>query len=84
MSRCTSRTWPTPRLTALFLPEILPIAAPSLVFVVPGPIDTRTGGYEYDRRIIDGLRRAGWDVSLHQLAATFPFPSAADRDDADF
>ncbi len=70
-------------MTALFLPEILPAAAPSLVFVVPGPIDTRTGGYEYDRRIIDGLRRAGWDVSLHQLAATFPFPSSADRDEAD-
>ncbi|HEY6507931.1 MAG TPA: hypothetical protein VIY56_07945, partial [Vicinamibacterales bacterium] len=61
----------------------MPVAAPSLIFVVPGPIDTRTGGYEYDRRIIDGLRRAGWEVSLHQLADSFPFPSPGDRDEAE-
>ena len=29
---------------------------------------TRTGGYEYDRRIIEGLRRGGWSVSTSALS----------------
>ena len=34
-------------------------------FVVPGPLDQRTGGYLYDRRIIAGLRSQGAAVGVH-------------------
>ena len=40
--------------------------------VVPGSIDQQTGGYIYDRRMVDGLRAAGWQVAVHSLAGAFP------------
>jgi glycosyltransferase involved in cell wall biosynthesis len=43
-----------------------------LHFVVPGPLDQRTGGYIYDRRIVEGLRALGWTVQVHELAGRFP------------
>src|SRR5262245_17897677 len=49
---------------------------PAAVFVVPGPLDTATGGTIYDRRIVEGLRRRGWDVTAIELEGTFPFPTA--------
>ena len=48
-----------------------------VVFVVPGNLESRTGGYIYDRRIIDGLRAAGWTVSLQTLDESFPRPTSA-------
>lgn len=39
---------------------------------VPGPLDQRTGGYLYDARMVAGLRAAGWDVEVHELAGSFP------------
>lgn len=50
---------------------------PSAVFVVPGSIDTRTGGSIYDRKLADGLRRRGWDIAVVELEASFPQPTAA-------
>ena len=49
----------------------------SIGFLVPGRLDARTGGYLYDRRMIDGLRAHGWRVDLRELDGAFPFPSAA-------
>lgn len=46
-------------------------------FVVPGDLGTRTGGYGYDRRIVDGLRSSGDQVHVHRLHEGFPHP---DRD----
>jgi glycosyltransferase involved in cell wall biosynthesis len=43
-------------------------------FVVPGPLDQRTGGYLYDKRIIEGLRAGGTAVTVHELAGRFPLP----------
>jgi glycosyltransferase involved in cell wall biosynthesis len=48
-----------------------------LLFLVPGQIETPTGGYVYDRRIVDGLRRLGWSVQVHSLDTSFPFPTPA-------
>lgn len=50
-----------------------------LYFVVPGDINIRTGGYRYDKRIIEGLAEQGWTVHLIQLYGDYPFPSAAQR-----
>ena len=50
---------------------------PAAVFVVPGSIDTRTGGSIYDRRMADGLRRRGWDIAIVELDGGFPQPATA-------
>ena len=52
-------------------------AAPALAFAVPGDLATPTGGYAYDRMIVAGLRRLGWDVAVVDLGEGFPRVSAA-------
>lgn len=52
----------------------------SVVLVVPGGLHTRTGGYEYDRRIVEGLREDGWWVDVRELSGSYPTPAAADRE----
>lgn len=49
----------------------------SLELVVPGDLETATGGYEYDRRIVNGLRSRGWAVRVHSLGSSFPAPTSA-------
>lgn len=53
------------------------MSAPRLHLVVPGALDQRTGGYLYDARMANGLRRRGWRVDVHNLAGTFPDADAA-------
>jgi glycosyltransferase involved in cell wall biosynthesis len=53
-----------------------------LAFAVPGDLDTPTGGYAYDKRIIAELRRLGWDVEVIDLGNEFPRPSDAARKNA--
>ena len=50
-----------------------------LAFAVPGDLATPTGGYRYDRRIIQELRRLGWQVDVVNIGDSFPFPSIAQR-----
>ena len=50
---------------------------PSVVLVVPGRLDARTGGSIYDRRIVEGLRQRGWFVEVLELDASFPYPTSA-------
>lgn len=50
-------------------------AGKRLVFAIPGDIETRSGGYGYDRRIMAELRTLGWQVEHLQLPAGFPVPN---------
>jgi glycosyltransferase involved in cell wall biosynthesis len=46
------------------------------VFAVPGDLDTPTGGYAYDKRMIAELRALGWRPEYVNLGDGFPDPSA--------
>jgi glycosyltransferase involved in cell wall biosynthesis len=46
-------------------------------FVIPGDWHTPTGGYRYDRRIVESLRQQGWQVDRCTLGDGFPWPDAA-------
>jgi glycosyltransferase involved in cell wall biosynthesis len=54
----------------------------SLVFIVPGRLETRTGGYEYDRQMVVGLRARGWSVEVREIDGSFPRPTSAALDEA--
>lgn len=55
---------------------------PLVTLVVPGRLGTHTGGYIYDRRIVDGLRARGWSVDVRELDPGFPDPTDAALADA--
>ncbi|WP_395678527.1 glycosyltransferase family 4 protein [Inquilinus sp.] len=50
----------------------------SIAFLLPGDPESRTGGYIYDKRIVEGLRGLGRPVTLHRLGDGFPVPSRAE------
>lgn len=41
-------------------------------FLLPGALDQLTGGYLFDRHVIDGLRAMGREVSVIELPGRFP------------
>jgi glycosyltransferase involved in cell wall biosynthesis len=51
-------------------------------FAIPGDITTLTGGYIYERRLLEGLRARGRDVAHIELGASFPCPTPDDMADA--
>jgi len=51
-------------------------------FASPGPLDQPTGGYRYDKRILDRLERKHVDCVRHELPGQFPEPDAAALDAA--
>jgi len=59
-------------------PDVLAPAPPrasELDFILPGDPAAFTGGYEYARRIVAGLRALGWNVMVRGLDASFPAPT---------
>lgn len=48
-----------------------------LTLLVPGDLNTATGGYRYDRQIVTGLMALGWQVRVINLHGSFPQPTAA-------
>jgi glycosyltransferase involved in cell wall biosynthesis len=51
----------------------------SLAFLVPGSLDQLTGGYLYDRHVVDGLRRQGRAVDVVSLPGGYPDADADTR-----
>ncbi|MCM2472302.1 glycosyltransferase family 4 protein [Rhizobium sp. CG5] len=54
-----------------------------LTFAYPGDLALNTGGYAYDRRVIDGLGRGGWTVEALPLGEGFPAPSLKIKQEAE-
>ena len=53
-----------------------------VALIVPAPFDAVSGGYEYDRRIVEGLREAGHTVCVIELTGTHPLADGAACDAA--
>jgi len=49
--------------------------ARALEFIIPGDLQSASGGYVYDRSMVAGLRALGWRVRVHGLDASFPYPT---------
>ncbi|AYD04702.1 glycosyltransferase family 4 protein [Neorhizobium sp. NCHU2750] len=52
-----------------------------LTFAIPGDIETPSGGYGYDRRVMRELLALGWTVDHMVLPGAFPHPAARDIHD---
>ena len=50
-------------------------------FAIPGDITQPTGGYYYERRLLEGVRSEGHDVRHLQIGASFPDPTPDDMAD---
>jgi glycosyltransferase involved in cell wall biosynthesis len=50
--------------------------------IVPSPLDQVSGGYAYDRRMVEGLRAGGHIVEVVELAGRFPLSDDDARDAA--
>jgi glycosyltransferase involved in cell wall biosynthesis len=53
-----------------------------VALLVPGPFDTVSGGYAYDRRVVAGLRALGHDVQVVELKGRHPLPDEVATADA--
>lgn len=53
--------------------------AKRVTFAVPGDLSNPTGGYVYDRRVIEELGKHGWQADAIDIGDEFPRPSAAAR-----
>ncbi len=51
-------------------------------FAAPGPLDQPTGGYVYDRRVIEACKEGGQMIHYRELDGSFPEPSVHALSDA--
>ena len=58
------------------------ISLAKIFFAFPGNLDTPTGGYAYDRRLIAELSALGRDVIPLSVPGNYPSPSDTDLDEA--
>jgi glycosyltransferase involved in cell wall biosynthesis len=49
---------------------------PEVYFAIPGDLTAKTGGYIYDRRVMERLPELGWLVHHVELPGDYPDPSA--------
>ena len=54
----------------------------SLDLIQPGDESTLTGGYIYNRRLLEALAARRWRTTLHGLQTSFPLPTAAALEEA--
>ena len=54
----------------------------AIYLIVPAPFSAVSGGYIYDRRLVEGLRAQGQDVRVVELAGRHPFPDDVATDAA--
>ena len=54
----------------------------SIHLLVPAPFSAISGGYIYDRRMVEGLRALGQEVRVVELAGRHPFPDETATDAA--
>lgn len=47
-----------------------------ITLFVPGPLGTVSGGYVYDRHVVDGMRAIGHEVVIAELAGRYPLADA--------
>lgn len=59
------------------------LSLPDIHFAVPGPIDQPTGGYLYDRHMVNGLRARGHKVKIHEMRGSFPLADETARQQAE-
>jgi glycosyltransferase involved in cell wall biosynthesis len=53
-----------------------------IVFAIPGELNTQSGGYGYDRRLMLELRLQGRSVTHLELGASYPNPTSIDSANA--
>jgi len=51
----------------------------AVAFAVPGDLNTPTGGYTYDRRIVGELEALSWQVEVLDIGENFPRPTLEER-----
>ncbi|MCW8085287.1 glycosyltransferase family 4 protein [Sabulicella glaciei] len=50
-----------------------------IALLVPGPLSATSGGYIYDRRLLEGLRMLGHEIRVLELEGRFPAPDDTAR-----
>lgn len=71
-------------LARLSKPQIpSPYPVPDVAFAIPGDLQSPTGGYAYDRRVLGLLASYGINATHVELPGSYPAPSAHDLDDTE-
>lgn len=50
-----------------------------VLFIIPGDINLPTGGYRYDKAILEEWEKVGVDYELISLEGNYPFPTEAEK-----